>query len=148
AALRMGSGLVQIAVPKAILPFALSITPELIGIGLGKKSCGLLEAAQAAHVVIVGPGMGTTSEARERLMRLVRLEKARVIDAGALNLLAMQKKWLPSFKAKSVLTPHPGEMRRLVKLLGITDVPTDDEGRTGLATSVAREFGQIVVLKG
>jgi NAD(P)H-hydrate repair Nnr-like enzyme with NAD(P)H-hydrate dehydratase domain len=38
AALRMGAGLVQIAVPRAILPYALSITPELIGIALGKAA--------------------------------------------------------------------------------------------------------------
>jgi NAD(P)H-hydrate epimerase len=148
AALRMGSGLVQIAVPKAILPYALSITPELIGLGLGKDSKKLIEAAETADVLIVGPGMGTTAEARDRLMRLVRLEKPMVIDADALNLLAAQKKWFSSFKAEAVLTPHPGEMRRLAKLLGVNKVPTDDEGRSGLAASAARAFCQVLVLKG
>src|SRR5580765_1749994 len=58
AALRMGSGLVQIAVPRAILPFALSITPELIGLALG-KSAGkdLLAAADQADAIVIGPGM-------------------------------------------------------------------------------------------
>ena len=52
AALRMGSGLVQIAVPRSILPFALSITPELIGLALGKAAGKdkLLEAAEEADV--------------------------------------------------------------------------------------------------
>jgi NAD(P)H-hydrate epimerase len=71
-----------------------------------------------------------------------------VIDADGLNLLADAKRWPTYFKARAVLTPHPGEMKRLGKLLGITDVPTDHEGRIGLAASAARSFGQVVVLKG
>jgi NAD(P)H-hydrate epimerase len=149
-ALRMGAGLVQLAVPRSILPYALSITPELIGIGLGKAAGKdqLLEAAESADAVIIGPGLGRTPEAMGRLTRLVRLEKPMVIDADALNLLASQKRWPTYFKAHAVLTPHPGEMKRLGKLLGIDEVPTDDEGRSGLAASAAREFGQVVVLKG
>jgi len=150
AALRMGSGLVQIAVPRSILPFALSITPELIGLGLG-KSAGkdLLEAADQADAIVIGPGMGQTPEARSRLMALARLPgKPAVVDADALNLLAKEKKWPVWFKARGVLTPHPGEMKRLGKLLGVNDVPKDDEGRSGLAASAARSFGQIIVLKG
>src|SRR5687767_13992310 len=75
AALRMGSGLVQLAVPRSILPYALSITPELIGLGLGKQSgkAQLLEAAEQADVTIIGPGLGKTPEAMGRLTRLVRL---------------------------------------------------------------------------
>src|SRR2546425_11121550 len=56
-ALRMGSGLVQIAVPRAILHTAISITPELIGLGLAKGVVkDLLEAAGAADALILGPG--------------------------------------------------------------------------------------------
>src|SRR5687768_15368278 len=88
AALRMGSGLVQIAVPRSILPYALSITPELIGLGLGLgKAAGkdqLLEAAEAADAVVIGPGLGKTPEAMGRLTRLVRLEKSMVVDADGL----------------------------------------------------------------
>jgi ADP-dependent NAD(P)H-hydrate dehydratase len=150
ASLRMGAGLVQLAVPRSILPYALSITPELIGLGLGKAAGKdqLLEAAEAADAVIIGPGLGRTPEAMGRLTRLVRLEKPMVIDADALNLIASQKRWPTYFKAYAVLTPHPGEMKRLGKLLGVDAVPSDDEGRVDLAASAAREFGQVVVLKG
>src|SRR5687768_10663257 len=104
AALRMGAGLVQIAVPRSILPYALSITPELIGIGLGKAAGKdlLLEAAEAADAVVIGPGLGRTPEAEARLTRLVRLEKPMVVDADGLNLLAKGKKWPGYFKAKAV----------------------------------------------
>src|SRR5437763_13377699 len=56
AALRCGSGLVQVAVPRSILPHCLSITPELIGLGLGKSTAKdrLLEAAEEADVVVIG----------------------------------------------------------------------------------------------
>jgi len=149
AALRMGSGLVQIAVPKAILTAALSITPELIGLGLGKGvGKELFDAATKADVVILGPGLGQSTDALARVTRLVRLDKPIVIDADALNLLAAQKRWPAYFKARAVLTPHPGEMKRLGKLLGVTEIPTDDKGRRGLAASAASAFGQIVVLKG
>ena len=150
AALRMGSGLVQIAVPRSILPYALSITPELIGLGLGKAAGKdqLLEAAEAADAVVIGPGLGKTPEAVGRLTRLVRLEKPMVVDADGLNLLSQQKRWPTFFKAHAVLTPHPGEMNRLNKLLGRDKTPGDDEGRVDNAVAAARAFGQVVVLKG
>src|SRR5439155_5588991 len=95
AALRMGGGLVQIAVPRAILPYALSITPELIGLGLGKAAGKdqLLEAAKEADAIVIGPGLGKTPEAQARFVRLVRLDKPMVVDADALNLLAKEKRW-------------------------------------------------------
>jgi NAD(P)H-hydrate epimerase len=150
AALRMGSGLVQIAVPRAILPYALSITPELIGIALGKAAGKdeLLEAAQAADAIVIGPGLGKTQEAMGRLTRLVRLPKPMVIDADGLNLIAQQKRWPTFFKAQGVLTPHPGEMSRLNKLLKRGPTPADDDGRIENAVAAAKGFGQIIVLKG
>jgi hydroxyethylthiazole kinase-like uncharacterized protein yjeF len=149
-ALRMGAGLVQIAVPRAILSAALAITPELIGIGLG-KAVGkdlLLDAAEKADAVVIGPGLGKTPEAEGRVTRLVRLRKPMVIDADALNILATGKRWPTYFHAHAVLTPHPGEMSRLGTLFGQTDVPTDEEGRIEIATKAAQTFGQVVVLKG
>src|SRR5918993_4592899 len=148
AALRMGAGLVQIAVPRSILAACLSITPELIGLGLG-KSAGkdeLLEAGEKADAIVIGPGLGRTPEAMGRLTRLVRLEKPMVVDADGLNLLSDQKRWPTYFKARAVLTPHPGEMARLGKLLGRSPeekVPTDDEGRIALAAQAAEAFGQV-----
>ena len=150
AALRMGSGLVQIAVPKSVLGVCLSITPELIGMGLAKAAVtdALLEAAKKADAIVIGPGMGHSPDARARLARLVRLDKPMVIDADGLNTFAKGRNWPAYFKARAVLTPHPGEMSRLGKLIGRTQVPTDDAGRVSIASQAARAFGQVVVLKG
>src|SRR3954471_3128306 len=130
-ALRTGSGLVQIAVPRAILHAALSITPELIGLSLGKAAGKdqLLESAEQADAIVIGPGLGRTREALARPTRLVRLDKPMLIDADGLNLLAAEKRWPKYFKARAVLTPHPGEMKRLGKLIGRTEVPADEAGR-------------------
>src|SRR5437764_3211681 len=67
-ALRAGAGLVQVAVPRSILSAALSITPELIGLGLGKAmgKDALLESAEKADAVVIGPGLGRTPEAQGR----------------------------------------------------------------------------------
>ncbi|HEV2295107.1 MAG TPA: NAD(P)H-hydrate dehydratase [Tepidisphaeraceae bacterium] len=150
AALRSGAGLVQLAVPRSILSAALSITPECIGLGLGKAAAKdhLLQAGEKADAIVIGPGLGQTPEAMGRLTRLIRLAKPMVVDADGLNLLAKQKTWPKYFKASAVLTPHPGEMARLAKLFGRHDVPSDDAGRIDLACEAARTFGQVIVLKG
>ncbi|HZL35537.1 MAG TPA: NAD(P)H-hydrate dehydratase [Tepidisphaeraceae bacterium] len=149
-ALRMGAGLVQAAVPKSILLAVLSITPELIGLGLGSgtKTGKLLEAAGKADAIVLGPGLGQSPQAHARVKSLIRLDKPMVIDADALNILAAAKRWTPSFKATAVLTPHPGEMSRLGKLFGRTEVPRDEPGRIDIATQAAKTFGQTIVLKG
>jgi NAD(P)H-hydrate epimerase len=149
AALHMGAGLVQIAVPKAILAAAISITPELIGLGLGQRGKRrLLDAAAKADVLVIGPGLGQSPAAHERLESLWGLDKPAIVDADALNLLAERKKWPASFKLKAVLTPHPGEMQRLAKLFGQTEVPADEQGRIDIALKAAQTFGQIILLKG
>jgi NAD(P)H-hydrate epimerase len=150
AALRMGAGLVQIAVPRAMLSAALSVTPELVGLGFARKSSKneFIEAADAADAIVIGPGLGKAGDAGIRLKRIVGLYKPIVVDADGLNLLSHEKRWPKWFKSNGVLTPHPGEMKRLGKLIGRSDVPTDNDGRIELAIEAARAFGQVMVLKG
>ncbi len=153
AALRSGAGLVEVAVPAAILNAVQGIYPESIGIGLadGGGEQKLLAAAKKADAIIVGPGLGDSPRAWARVKALIQLDSPMVVDADALNLLARQRRWPKTFRARAVLTPHPGEMRRLMRLLddpGTEEVPTDDAGRCDLAARAARKFGQIIVLKG
>ena len=127
----------------------LTITPELIGIGLGEGvPAELTEAAGKADAIVVGPGLGQSADAEARLKSLVGLAKPAVVDADGLNLIAKGDRWPEWFKAHAVLTPHPGEMKRLAKLIGRSEVPTDDAGRIDIATEAATAFGQVVVLKG
>jgi NAD(P)H-hydrate epimerase len=142
AALRMGSGLVQIATAKEILSTCLTITPELIGLGL--VVIIPTDQIEKANAIVVGPGLGQSPRARQWVAQLTRAEKPMVIDADALNILAAQKRWA-GFKAHAVLTPHPGEMNRLSP---IGSIPTDDDGRIAWAAKYARERRVAVVLKG
>jgi NAD(P)H-hydrate epimerase len=151
AALRMGSGLVQVAMPAAVLAAGLSVVPELIGLALDESIAStkkLLEAAEKADVLALGPGLGQSPTTSKRLDALFRLAKPMVVDADALNYLSSLGKWPKSFAARAVLTPHPGEMKRLVKLIGRSEVPDDEEGRIALAAAAAKAFGQVIVLKG
>lgn len=150
AALKLGAGLVEIAVPRSILTAALLMTPELIGLGLGKAADkdALLAAGEKADAIVIGPGLGQTPEALVRLQRLVRLEKPLLVDADGLNLVAKLKRWPSYFKAAGVLTPHPGEMKRLAGLFGRGTVPDDEDGRIKIAVQAAKSFGQVIVLKG
>ncbi|MDB5297189.1 MAG: hypothetical protein JWO31_3172 [Phycisphaerales bacterium] len=156
AALRAGSGLVQLALPAAMVPFALSITPELVSLPLGDRPnrAALAKAAGQADALVVGPGLGQSKVARARLKALMDAGKPAVLDADALNLIAAGGAWpggdgggVPA--GRFVLTPHPGEMKRLAPLFGRNVVPTDDAGRLELAVAAARAFGgQVVLLKG
>jgi hydroxyethylthiazole kinase-like uncharacterized protein yjeF len=149
AALRAGAGLVQIAVPKSVLATALSITPELIGLALTPSSTKrLLDAALQSQAIVLGPGIGQSNEAKKRVMQMIRLKKLMVVDADALNLISKLKSWPTFFKGEAVLTPHPGEMLRLVKLIGETKVPVDEDGRVRIAVKAALAFKQVLVLKG
>lgn len=150
AALRCGSGMVQIAVPDTVLNLAISITPELIGIGIPDAGAdkSVVEAAEKAAVLVIGPGLGQSTSARRTVRKLLTFDKPAVIDADALNYLASGTKWPSWVKVTGVLTPHPGEMNRLQKLLDGEKVPTDDAGRIRIATNAARVFGQVIVLKG
>jgi ADP-dependent NAD(P)H-hydrate dehydratase len=151
AALKMGSGLVQIALPKEVLPSAISIVPELIGLGLSRKAdtVPLYMAGEKADVLVIGPGLGGSWIIGERIRALLFCGKPMVIDADGLNYLSALKTWPKTIrKSSAVLTPHPGEMGRLNKLLGRKTVPTDPEGRIELATFAAKSFGQTMVLKG
>ena len=151
AALRMGSGLVQIAIPAPVLAAALSVVPELIGLSLDESAAStrkLLAAAEKADVLAIGPGLGQSNSIGKRLNALFQLDKPMVVDADALNYLASLRSWPKSFTARAVLTPHPGEMKRLAKLIGRDSVPEDEKGRIGIAAQAAKAFGQVVLLKG
>lgn len=148
-ALRMGAGLVQIAMPQSVLPQALGIVSELIGLGLKGSSTGqLTKSATMADALVIGPGLGQSPAARSHLFGLLKLDKPAVLDADALNLIAKEKQWPAGIKLRAVLTPHPGEMARLARFIGEQTVPSDESGRLKIAAELARRTQQVIVLKG
>lgn len=113
----------------------------------------LRERAADCDVVVLGPGLGT-SDATARLLEafLLRHQGLTVLDADALNLLALgDPRSLRERRGPTVLTPHPGEWRRLAERLELLPVAPEagrDERRLEEATALARALGVIVVLKG
>ena len=155
AALRAGAGLVRVATPKSILPIVATIEPSFTTIALPEDSAGrisakaihaVLEAASENDAVAFGPGIGISGALRSILETLLDQRNLRlVIDADGLNNLAGIKNWPARLKAKLILTPHPGEMRRLWSGLLREDLPAD---RQEQALQLAQRINTIVVLKG
>src|SRR6187397_1642217 len=104
----------------------------------------LLERAAGHSALAVGPGLGTGGETPEAVRRLVR-ESALplVLDADGLNAFAGRPEELRR-PAPTVLTPHPGELARL---LGTTAAEVNDD-RLAAVREAARVTGAVVLLKG
>ncbi len=155
AALRAGAGLVRVAVPKTILPIVATIEPSFTTIALPEDEHGristkaidaILNAVDENDALAFGPGMGLSRAIRSILEILLEQPSLRLlIDADGLNNLARLKNWPAKRKANLILTPHPGEMKRLWSGLLRQTLPTD---RREQATTFAQQTGSIVVLKG
>ena len=151
-AFRTGAGLVNLAVPAAVRPTAVGLLPEASypqlfdELLLGPESAQQLLAEVGAYRgLLVGPGIGPAGPFLEQLLRREHELPPLVIDADALNWLATQADWHTRIPALSVLTPHPGEMARLL------DLPLPQflkENRIAIARHYAIQWSQIVVLKG
>lgn len=153
AALKAGAGLSTVAsADSAIEPIA-SYAPELMTAPLPETDAGsiamrsfdhglLAGIAEKKTVAAIGPGLGAHPDTVQFIRRVVEeLHLPMVIDADALNALA--RKDLHN-NAPRILTPHPGEMSRLVTR-SVEDVQAD---RVGIARSFAQERGVCLVLKG
>ncbi len=156
-ALRGGAGLVVLAAPESIQPLFAGMSPEVThhplpgnGAADGDSAAELLGALAGREALLIGPGLtnspGTVDFVRGVLEGLDAVEglQAVVIDADALNALSAIPGWYESLSAPRVLTPHPGEMARL---LG-TSVDEVQADRLGAATGYAQRTGSVVVLKG
>jgi len=146
AAYRAGCGYVQVATPRASLLATLAVVPEAIGLALPTRD--LPEALERADAIVIGPGLGQSASAKTLVSRVLKCPRTVVIDADALNMLASSKHWPGDVRARCVLTPHPGEMKRLGGVFGKTDLSDDEADRIDTATRAAHAFGQVIVLKG
>jgi NAD(P)H-hydrate epimerase len=158
AALRSGAGLVTVATPAPALPLVAAGRPEIMTEPLSAGVSGLdrealqrgLSLAKSRDAVVLGPGLGQEPGTREFIREFVaRCPVPLVVDADGLNALA------PSAKSgagpavlrrgmATVVTPHPGEMARLI---GATAAEVQRR-RLETARSFALETGALVVLKG
>jgi NAD(P)H-hydrate epimerase len=140
ACLRVGAGLVSVALSPENVPAIAAGRPELICLPLSDVAA-LQEPLERADVIAIGPGLGRSEWARKALHSVLNSHKPLVVDADALNLVAEadirgRDNW--------ILTPHPGEAGRL---LGIRTSDIQSNRLAALEHLVERYRGTIV-LKG
>jgi hydroxyethylthiazole kinase-like uncharacterized protein yjeF len=140
ACLRVGAGLVTVAVAPDNVGAIASGRPELICLPLSEIDA-LHDPIERADVVAIGPGLGRTAWARRALDAVLESDKPLVVDADALNLVAESGS---KPRDNWILTPHPGEASRLLGM-STGDVQVD---RLAALGALVERYGGTVVLKG
>ncbi len=153
AALRCGLGLLKLYIPESLRHLITMSIPEAVIVPIEEMRRGVVSLSQIDYivsnvgessVVAVGPGCGVSGEMSEMIRRLItELDNPLIIDADGLNALAKNVDWLNEKKSQIILTPHPGEMARLLD----TTIEEVMLNPIDTATSFAKKYGVIVVLK-
>jgi len=163
AALRSGSGIVTLGIPKSlnfvmetkltcVMTHPLPETKALTLSNRGREE--ILKLCERHDVVALGPGLSQQPETKNLILWLIKtIDRSIVIDADGINALTGKLHILYNIKENVVLTPHPGEMSRLINLDSAKDV---QKKRLNIATqfvkSIHKQLGKgkdfILVLKG
>ena len=154
-ALRAGAGLVTLGTPKNLNPILEVKLTEVMTLPLPETAEGslaleakvdIIEAIERTKSVLaIGPGLSQHPETVSLVHSVIReSDTPTVIDADGINALARSKEILSSLSPQTVLTPHPGEMARL---LGGT-IEALERDRIGLAQRFAQDHNVTLVLKG
>jgi NAD(P)H-hydrate epimerase len=154
AAIRSGSGLVTVGIPKALnaimevkLTEVMTFPLEDEGRGTLSHSCihQIIEKMNKADVMVFGPGLSTDASIPDILKDVLKQSDIPIIiDADGINALAKNINVLKECKCPVVITPHPGEMSRLTGL-GIQHIQAN---RIETARNFAKDWNITVVLKG
>ncbi len=156
-ALKIGSGLVYLASPKTIIDVIETKLTEVIKIPLDWEEGYALNNLEKINnilpkidVLAVGPGIGITEKTKEFIKKFLLSISERkipvVIDADGINCLSEEIDLLKDFAKDNqiILTPHPGELSRLIKI----SPEKINENRIEIARSFSEEYGVYLVLKG
>ena len=153
-AMRCGAGLVTLSIAESLHSIAETLVLEVMTAPLTESRCGVLGDAAVDDIkklisgkacLAIGPGIGQAPETRRLIQKIItQIEIPVVIDADGLNNLTGQTQLLKNLKAPAVLTPHPGEMARLIDA-----TPAEvQHNRLKCARDFATNFKVHVVLKG
>lgn len=154
AALRCGAGLVTLGVPDAIHAIVARRQPELMVMPLPSTKQGtlskralkpILDFLPTQDILAIGPGLSQQPETQKLIREVIAKSSCPlVIDADGLNALKGHQKTFSYCQNRAILTPHPGEFKRLLgprlTLAGMT--------RRKMAQEAAEKIGVILVLKG
>jgi ADP-dependent NAD(P)H-hydrate dehydratase / NAD(P)H-hydrate epimerase len=151
-ALRSGAGLVTVATPIGAQPVLAALGAEYMTVPLDETANGQVALSALERildfeqdVIAVGPGLGTGPDVSALVVELIeQTDSPLVLDADALNVLAAAHHRLQGGSRPIVITPHPGEMARLVGAT-VEDVQSN---RLDVARDFATSHQLYVVLKG
>ncbi|UNQ73824.1 NAD(P)H-hydrate dehydratase [Infirmifilum sp. NZ] len=152
--LMAGGGYSRLATVSSIVPHLASRASEVVYEGLPETPSGslsrggldrILELAEWADIVVVGPGLSTDEETAQLVRDLVaRVEKPVIVDGDGLTAVSRSLNVVKGRREATVLTPHLGEMSRLTGL-SVDDIRRD---RIGVLRRACSELGAYIVLKG
>lgn len=152
--LKAGGGYVRLAAPASITPFIATKGSEIVFLPQSETEQGsialsnrdaLLDISQRMDLVIIGPGLSLHPETRELVQQLTAsIAKPMIIDGDGITALSQQPDLIASRPAATILTPHLGEMSRLIKR-PIADL---NAGKIELLQQTTGDLNAIIVLKG
>ena len=151
AAFRSGAGLVQLFVPARLCESVCSLAPCATARALPSTADAILNAVRefGADVLVIGPGLGRSLTADAIAGVLNGFGGAAIVDADALNLLSSHSNWPIHNTHRIVLTPHPGELCRLLAGQGVDrSVDSTPQSRRAAACALVEATRCTVVLKG
>ncbi|MCC6201815.1 MAG: NAD(P)H-hydrate dehydratase [Gammaproteobacteria bacterium] len=139
AAARVGAGLITVATHLNHAAQVVAVRPELMCHGVAMPG-ELSSLIARASVVAIGPGLGQEAWGRGLFATILETKLPLVIDADALNLLAVD----PVARGNWILTPHPGEAARLLRC----DTNAVQQDRFAAVRRLQQQYGGVCVLKG
>ena len=152
--LKAGGGYSRLAVPKSVAPFVASKGSEIVFVPQRETSAGslsienkdsLLSLASKMDFVVLGPGISLEEETQQLARELAEsVQVPLLLDGDGITAVADNLQIVKRRRAPTILTPHLGEMSRLVKM-GVRQI---DDNKVAVLQRACAEFGAMIVMKG
>jgi ADP-dependent NAD(P)H-hydrate dehydratase len=144
AALKTGCGLVTAFIPKCGYEIVQISIPEVMVLtDVQEKIISNITFDIVPQAIGIGPGIGQEHATQKAFYEFLKTNKVPlVIDADALNILSQNKEWLPLLRLKTILTPHPKELERLIGKW------TSDVEKLEKTMAFSKQYHLIIVMKG
>jgi hydroxyethylthiazole kinase-like uncharacterized protein yjeF len=159
ACLRTGAGLVTLGIPESLADIFQSLATEEMTLILPDKGNGTLSKKasgiildflkEKADLLAIGPGIGVSDDTEKIVKTLIKNSSSPIIiDADGINSIGSEREIFSKAKAPLILTPHPGEMSRLISQKSKISIQEIEKDRIHAAISFAKKTRTHLVLKG
>jgi ADP-dependent NAD(P)H-hydrate dehydratase len=144
ACLKSGCGLVTAFVPKCGYEILQISNPEVMTLtDVQEKFISIITFDIKPQSIAIGPGLGQETETQKAVLDFLKSNSVPlVIDADALNILSINKEWLALLQPKTILTPHPKELERLIGKWN------SEEEKFSKTIAFSKQYNVVIVMKG